>query len=49
VLSANDQLQTPRLYAGVVLLTLMAVALFLAAALAERLACPWERRGGTTE
>ncbi|MBD0281839.1 MAG: ABC transporter permease [Thermoleophilaceae bacterium] len=43
VLLGNNQLQTPRVYAGIVLLTLMAVALFALAALAERLACPWNR------
>jgi putative hydroxymethylpyrimidine transport system permease protein len=43
VLLANNQLQTPRVYAGVVLLTLMAVGMFLLAALAERLAVPWSR------
>ena len=44
VLLGNNQLQTPRVYAGVVLLTLMAVALFALATLAERLACPWNRK-----
>jgi ABC-type nitrate/sulfonate/bicarbonate transport system permease component len=43
VLLANNQLQTPRVYAGTVLLTLMAVGLFLAVAAAERLVCPWNR------
>jgi ABC-type nitrate/sulfonate/bicarbonate transport system permease component len=43
VLLGNNQLQTPRVYAGIVLLTLMAVALFALAALAERVACPWTR------
>ncbi len=43
VLLGNNQLQTPRVYAGVVLLTLMAVALFALATLAERLLCPWNR------
>ncbi len=43
VLLGNNQLQTPRVYAGVVLLTLMAVALFALATLAERLVCPWNR------
>jgi putative hydroxymethylpyrimidine transport system permease protein len=41
VLMDNNQLATPRAYAGIVLLTLMAVALFALAGLAERLACPW--------
>ena len=44
VLLGNNQLQTPRVYAGVVLLTLMAVGLFALATLAERLACPWNRK-----
>ena len=41
VLLGNNQLQTPRVYAGIVILTLMAVALFVLVALAERLTCPW--------
>jgi ABC-type nitrate/sulfonate/bicarbonate transport system permease component len=43
VLLGNNQLQTPRVYAGIVILTIIAVALFALAALAERLACPWNR------
>jgi ABC-type nitrate/sulfonate/bicarbonate transport system permease component len=43
VLLANNQLQTPRVYAGVVLLTVMALVLFGAVAAAERLAVPWRR------
>jgi ABC-type nitrate/sulfonate/bicarbonate transport system permease component len=43
VLLGNNQLQTPRVYAGIVLLTLMALALFALVALADRLACPWNR------
>ena len=43
VLLGNNQLQTPRVYAGVVILTLMAVALFALVSLAERIACPWNR------
>jgi len=43
VLLGNNQLQTPRVYAGIVLLTLMAVALFALVVLAERFACPWNR------
>jgi putative hydroxymethylpyrimidine transport system permease protein len=43
VLLGNNQLQTPRVYAGIVLLTLMAVALFALVTLIERLACPWNR------
>jgi ABC-type nitrate/sulfonate/bicarbonate transport system permease component len=48
VLLANNQLQTPRVYAGVVILTLMAVALFALATLAERLAVPWNRTEGSS-
>jgi putative hydroxymethylpyrimidine transport system permease protein len=44
VLLGNNQLQTPRVYAGIVILTLMAVSLFALASLAERLACPWNRK-----
>ncbi|HET8672719.1 MAG TPA: ABC transporter permease [Thermoleophilaceae bacterium] len=43
VLLSNNQLQTPRVYAGVVILTLMAVALFVLVTLAERVAVPWNR------
>ena len=43
VLLGNNQLQTPRVYAGVVLLTAMAVGLFALVAAAERLACPWNK------
>jgi ABC-type nitrate/sulfonate/bicarbonate transport system permease component len=46
VLLGNTQLQTPRVYAGIVLLTLMAVGLFALVALAERVACPWNRKEG---
>jgi ABC-type nitrate/sulfonate/bicarbonate transport system permease component len=48
VLLGNNQLQTPRVYAGIVILTLMAVALFALATLAERVACPWNRTAGRT-
>jgi ABC-type nitrate/sulfonate/bicarbonate transport system permease component len=44
VLLGNNQLQTPRVYAGIVILTLMAVALFALATLAERVVCPWNRK-----
>jgi putative hydroxymethylpyrimidine transport system permease protein len=47
VLLGNNQLQTPRVYAGIVLLTLMAVALFALVVLAERIACPWNRQEQT--
>jgi putative hydroxymethylpyrimidine transport system permease protein len=44
VLLGNTQLQTPRVYAGIVILTLMAVALFAVVVLAERVACPWNQK-----
>jgi ABC-type nitrate/sulfonate/bicarbonate transport system permease component len=44
VLLGINQLETPRVYAGVVLLTVMALALFILVALAERAAVPWARR-----
>jgi len=44
VLLGNIQLQTPRVYAGIVILTVMAVGLFVAVASLERLACPWNRK-----
>ncbi len=44
VLLGNTQLQTPRVYAGIVILTLMAVALFCLMAVAERICCPWNRK-----
>lgn len=48
VLLGNNQLQTPRVYAGVVILTLMAVALFALVTLLERAAVPWKRQGEPT-
>jgi putative hydroxymethylpyrimidine transport system permease protein len=42
VLLANNQLQTPRVYAGTVLLTLMALTLFVLVSVLERLAVPWK-------
>jgi putative hydroxymethylpyrimidine transport system permease protein len=44
VLLGNNQLETPRVYAGVVILTLMALALFTLVTLAERVAVPWNRK-----
>jgi putative hydroxymethylpyrimidine transport system permease protein len=44
VLLGNTQLETPRVYAGIVILTVMAVALFALVALAERIFCPWNRK-----
>jgi NitT/TauT family transport system permease protein/putative hydroxymethylpyrimidine transport system permease protein len=43
VLLGNNQLQTPRVYAGIVILTAMAVGLFALVALAERVAIPWNQ------
>jgi len=45
VLLANNQLETPRVYAGVVLLAVMAVLLFSLVVLAERLAVPTRKTG----
>ena len=45
VLLGTQQLETARAYAGIVLLTVLAVALFAAVSLAERAAVPWARRG----
>jgi ABC-type nitrate/sulfonate/bicarbonate transport system permease component len=44
VLLGVNQLETPRVFAGIVILTLMAVGLFALATLAERVACPWNRK-----
>jgi NitT/TauT family transport system permease protein len=44
VLTANNQLQTGRLYAGTVLLAVIAIALFVIVALLERVICPWTRK-----
>jgi ABC-type nitrate/sulfonate/bicarbonate transport system permease component len=48
VLNASHQLETPRTYAGVVILTAMAVTLFALVMLIERIAVPWNRKGGRT-
>jgi ABC-type nitrate/sulfonate/bicarbonate transport system permease component len=42
VLRANNQLQTPRLYAATVLLMLMSITLFAIVSILERLAVPWK-------
>ena len=44
VLLGITQLETPRVYAGVVLLTAMALVLFILVSLAERLLVPWKER-----
>jgi ABC-type nitrate/sulfonate/bicarbonate transport system permease component len=41
---AINQLLTPRVWAGVLILMLMAVALFVLVTVAERFAVPWNRR-----
>jgi putative hydroxymethylpyrimidine transport system permease protein len=46
VLLGSQQLETARTYAGVVILTGMAVGLFALVTLAERVAVPWNRRQG---
>jgi ABC-type nitrate/sulfonate/bicarbonate transport system permease component len=43
VLLANNQLQTARVYAGIVLLTGMAILLFAFVSVVERVAIPWRR------
>ena len=48
VLLGSQQLETPRTYAGVVILTAMAVALFALVTVLERVAVPWNRQGGRT-
>jgi putative hydroxymethylpyrimidine transport system permease protein len=46
VLLGSQQLETARTYAGVVILTGMAVGLFALVTLAEHVAVPWNRRQG---
>jgi ABC-type nitrate/sulfonate/bicarbonate transport system permease component len=43
VLLGINQLQTPRVYAGIVILMMMSLAMFLAVTLIQRLAAPWSR------
>ena len=43
VLLSTNQIETPRAYAGIVVLTAIAIALFAAVSLAERVVVPWER------
>lgn len=49
ILQAKGRLDTPRVFAAVMIVTLMAVMLFLLVALVERLTIPWARRGGAME
>jgi ABC-type nitrate/sulfonate/bicarbonate transport system permease component len=43
VLLATQQIETPRAYAGILLLALIAIALFVAVSAAERVLVPWSR------
>lgn len=43
VLLGINQLQTPRVYAGIVILMIMSLAMFAAVSLVQRLAAPWSR------
>jgi ABC-type nitrate/sulfonate/bicarbonate transport system permease component len=43
ILLGINQLQTPRVFAGVIVLMLMSIALFLSVHVVERLAAPWGR------
>jgi ABC-type nitrate/sulfonate/bicarbonate transport system permease component len=43
VLLATQQVETPRAYAGILVLALIAIALFAAVSLAERALVPWKR------
>src|SRR5207247_11117528 len=43
VLLGINQLQTPRVYAGIVILMIMSLAMFLAVTLIQRLVAPWSR------
>jgi putative hydroxymethylpyrimidine transport system permease protein len=43
ILLGINQLQTPRVFAGVIVLMLMSIALFLSVYVLERLAVPWGR------
>jgi putative hydroxymethylpyrimidine transport system permease protein len=49
MLQATPTLDTARIFAAIVILTAMALALFALVTLAERLAIPWARAGGAPE
>jgi putative hydroxymethylpyrimidine transport system permease protein len=49
MLQATGRLDTPRVFATVVILTLMAIALFVLVTVVERLTIPWAREGGAME
>ncbi len=46
MLQATPNLQTARIFAAILILTLMAMALFGLVSLLERLLCPWALKGG---
>jgi putative hydroxymethylpyrimidine transport system permease protein len=46
MLQATPNLQTARIFAAILILTLIAMALFGLVSLLERLVCPWAPRGG---
>jgi len=46
MLQATPNLQTARIFAAILILTLIAMALFGLVSLLERLLCPWAARGG---
>lgn len=48
MLQATPNLQTARIFAAILILTLIAMALFGLVSLLERLLCPWAPRGGAT-
>jgi ABC-type nitrate/sulfonate/bicarbonate transport system permease component len=45
--ASTPNLQTARIFGCIVLLTLMAMALFGLVSLLERLVCPWASKGGS--
>ena len=49
ILQAKGRLDTPRVFAAVMIVTLMAIALFALVSLVERLTIPWARGGGAME
>jgi ABC-type nitrate/sulfonate/bicarbonate transport system permease component len=48
MLQAQGRLETPRVFAAVLIVTLIAVILFSAVSLVERLAIPWARGAEST-
>src|SRR6266498_1327247 len=49
MLQATPNLDTPRIFAAIVILTLLSLALFLSVSLLERLLVPWARVGPARE